>query len=55
MNEIEVTGMTVIRVVGCGLQKGNNQYYRGVPVEINLLPKIQVEIVVTKVPVEKVV
>ncbi|KXL53549.1 ammonia channel precursor [Anaerotignum neopropionicum] len=55
MNEIEVTGMTVIHVVGCGLQKGSNQFYRGVPVEINLLPKIQVEIVVTKVPVEKVV
>ncbi|WP_304509696.1 ammonium transporter [Anaerotignum sp.] len=55
MNAIEVTGMTVIHVVGCGLQKGSNQYYRGVPVEINLLPKIQVEIVVTKVPVEKVV
>lgn len=55
MNAIEVTGMTVIHVVGCGLQKGSNQYYRGVPMEINLLPKIQVEIVVTKVPVEKVV
>ncbi|WP_352399406.1 ammonium transporter [Anaerotignum sp.] len=55
MNEIEVTGMTVIHVVGCGLQKGSNQYYRGVPVEINLLPKIQVDIVVTKVPVGKVV
>ena len=55
MNAIEVTGMTVIQVVGCGLQKGSSQYYRGVPVEINLLPKIQVEIVVSKVPVEKVV
>lgn len=55
MNAIEVTGMTVIHVVGCGLQKGSNQYYRGVPMEINLLPKIQVEIVVTKVPVKKVV
>lgn len=55
MNAIEVTGMTVIQVVGCGLQKGSSQYYRGVPVEINLLPKIQVEIVVTKVPVERVI
>ncbi len=55
MNAIEVTGMTVIQVVGCGLQKGSSHYYRGVPVEINLLPKIQVEIVVSKVPVELVV
>ncbi len=51
MNEIGVTGMTVTQVLGCGIQKGATEYYRGVPVDIQLLPKIQVEIVVAKVPV----
>ncbi len=55
MNEIGVTGMTVSNVMGCGLQKGASEYYRGVPVEINLLPKIRVDIVVSKVPVEDVI
>ncbi|MGN0728071.1 ammonium transporter [Treponema sp.] len=55
MNSIGVTGMTVINVMGCGMQKGASEYYRGVPVEINLLPKIKVEIVVSKVPVANVV
>lgn len=55
MNEIGVTGMTVTHVLGCGVQKGAREYYRGVPVDIQLLPKIQVEIVVAKVPVEEVV
>lgn len=55
MNKIGVTGMTVTQVMGCGLQKGQRQSYRGVPVEINLLPKIQVDIVVSKVPVKEVV
>lgn len=51
MTEIEVTGMTVINVLGCGIQKGYTEYYRGVKVDMNLLPKLQVEIVVSKVPV----
>lgn len=55
MNEIGVTGMTVTNVLGCGVQKGATQYYRGVEFELNLLPKMKVEIVVSKVPVEKVV
>jgi Amt family ammonium transporter len=55
MNQIGVTGMTVSNVMGCGMQKGASEYYRGVPVEINLLPKIKVEIVVSKIPVETVV
>ncbi|MEA4956013.1 MAG: ammonium transporter [Pseudoflavonifractor sp.] len=55
MNEIGVTGMTVTQVLGCGIQKGKTEYYRGVEMSINLLPKIQVEIVVSKVPVEAVV
>jgi len=55
MNAIEVTGMTVTNVLGCGIQKGSTEFYRGVPMDMNLLPKIKVEIVVSKVPVETVV
>ena len=55
LNGIGVTGMTVSQVLGCGIQKGKTEYYRGVPLAINLLPKVQVEIVVSKVPVEQVV
>ena len=47
--------MTVTQVLGCGVQKGKTEYYRGVETEINLLPKVQVEIVVAKVPVKEVV
>lgn len=55
MNEIGVMGMTVSHVLGCGVQKGKPEYYRGVPTEVNLLPKVQVDIVVSKVPVRDVV
>ena len=56
MNAIGVTGMTVIHVMGCGVQKGNTRYYRGVKLDdIVLLPKIKLEIVVSKVPVQTVV
>lgn len=55
MNAIGVTGMTVTNVLGCGMQKGATEYYRGVPMEMNLLPKVKVEITVSKVPVELVI
>lgn len=55
MNEIGVTGMTVTQVLGCGIQKGKTEYYRGVPMTMNLLPKVQVDIVVSKVPVWEVI
>ena len=55
LNEIGITGMTVSNVMGCGAQKGSIHYYRGLPLEINLLHKIRVEIVVSEVPVELVV
>ena len=55
MNGIGITGMTVANVMGCGMQKGASEYYRGTPVDLNLLPKIKVEIVVSKVPVETVI
>ncbi len=50
-----ITGMTVSHVLGCGVQKGKLEYYRGVQVEANLLPKVQIEIVVSAVPVSKVI
>ncbi len=52
---IGITGMTVSHVLGCGVQKGKLEYYRGVQVEANLLPKVQVEVVVAAVPVSKVI
>ena len=55
MLDIGITGMTVSHVLGCGAQKGKPEYYRGVQVEANLLPKIQVDIVVSKVPVRSVI
>ena len=53
--EIGITGMTVSHVLGCGAQKGKPEYYRGVQVEVNLLPKVQVDVVVAKVPVSDVI
>lgn len=55
MDKLGITGMTVSQVLGCGAQKGKAEYYRGVAVESNLLPKMKVEIVVCKVPVQSVV
>lgn len=55
MMELGITGMTVAHVMGCGQQKGKPEYYRGIPVEANLLPKVQVDIVVSKVPVRSVI
>ena len=55
MMSIGITGMTVSHVLGCGAQKGKPEYYRGVQVEANLLPKVQVDIVVSKVPVRDVI
>lgn len=55
MNEIGVTGITVTNVMGCGVEKGATSYYRGVPVEMNLLPKVKIEIVVSLIPVDTVV
>ena len=55
MNEIGVTGITITNVMGCGVQKGAPTYYRGVEVDMNLRPKVKIEIVVSLVPVEKVI
>ena len=55
MNDINVTGMTVTNVLGCGVQHGNTHKYRGVEMDMTLLPKIKVDIVVSEVPVDLVI
>lgn len=46
LNQLGIKGMTVSQVMGCGLQKGKTEYYRGVEININLLPKIKIELIV---------
>ena len=53
--DLGITGMTMSHVLGCGIQKGKPEYYRGVEVEATLLPKIQLDIVVSKIPVRRVI
>ena len=55
MMKLGITGMTVSHVLGCGVQKGKPEYYRGVQVEANLLPKVQVNLVVSAIPICKVI
>ena len=55
MNSLGVTGMTVTQVMGCGIQKGAGEMYRGVEMDATLLPKVKIEVVVSKIPVEQVV
>lgn len=55
LNELGVTGMTVTQVMGCGLQKGSGEKYRGAELDSALLPKIKVEVVVSKIPVERII
>jgi Amt family ammonium transporter len=55
MNDIGVTGMTVTQVMGCGVQKGAGEKYRGVEMDATLLPKVKVDVVVGNIPVEKVI
>ena len=55
LNKIGVMGITVSNVMGCGVQKGRSKFYRGVEVEAKVLPKIKVEVIVSKIPAEQVV
>ncbi len=52
LDQIGITGMTVTQVLGCGMQKGGKEFYRGVALETTLLPKVKIEIVICKVPLE---
>ena len=51
-DKIGITGMTVTQVLGCGMQKGKREYYRGIPLESTLLPKVKIEVVICKIPVK---
>lgn len=55
LNAVGITGMTVTQVMGCGLQKGSGEKYRGAEVDATLLPKVKVEVVVSKIPVDKII
>ena len=55
LNDLGVTGMTVTQVMGCGIQKGSGERYRGVELDATLLPKVKVEVIVSKIPVESVI
>ena len=55
LNDLGVTGMTMTQVMGCGIQKGAGERYRGVEMDATLLPKVKVEVVVSKIPVDKVI
>lgn len=52
LNQIGITGMTVSNVLGCGVQKGHKEYYRGTAVDMKLLAKVKIEIVICEVPVK---
>lgn len=55
LNDLGVTGMTMTQVMGCGIQKGAGEMYRGVELDATLLPKVKIEVVVSKIPVETVI
>lgn len=55
LNALGVTGITMTQVIGCGIQKGAGEKYRGLEVDVNLIPKVKVEVVVSKIPVDSVI
>ncbi|WP_291633981.1 ammonium transporter [Clostridium sp.] len=55
MEKIGISGMTVVSAYGCGMQKGNAEYYRGVKLEMQLIPKVKVEIVIAEIPLDLVI
>lgn len=55
MNDVGVTGMTVTQVMGCGIQKGAGERYRGAEIDATLLPKVKLEVIVGNIPVTKII
>ncbi|MBQ6393453.1 MAG: ammonium transporter [Eubacterium sp.] len=55
LNDLGVTGMTVTQVMGCGIQKGSGERYRGIELDSTLLPKVKLEVVLSTIPVDKVI
>ncbi len=55
LNQLGITGMTVTQVMGCGIQKGSGERYRGVEMDVTVLPKVKLEVVVGNIPVDDVI
>ena len=55
LSKAGVRGMTVTQVMGCGIQKGAGEKYRGVEMDVTVLPKVKVEVIVGSIPVDKVI
>ena len=55
LDNLGITGLTVTNVLGYGLQKGHTEYFRGAPVKTRLLPKVKVDIVISKIPTQTLV
>lgn len=53
LNKIDICGMTITEVKGFGRQKGFKEVYRGMEYNVNFLPKVKIELVVTKEMLEK--
>ena len=55
LSEIGIYGMTIYDIRGHGRQKGHTEIYRGQEYEIDLLPKVKLDTVVTDERLEEVV
>ncbi len=55
LNDLGVTGLTVTQVMGCGIQKGAGERYRGVELDMNVLPKVKIEVIIGNIPLDKVI
>ena len=55
LNKVEVNGITISQVMGCGIQKGAGERYRGVEMDVTVLPKMKIEVIVGNIPVEQVI
>ena len=55
LDQLGITGLTVTNVFGHGMQKGHQTYFRGVPVETRLLPKVKIDVVICKIPTKTLV
>jgi nitrogen regulatory protein P-II 1 len=55
LNAVAIQGMTVSEVSGFGRQKGHKEIYRGAEYQVELVPKIKIEVVVPDQAVTRVV
>lgn len=55
LDKLGITGITVTNVLGYGMQKGQLTYFLGRAIDTRLLPKVKVEVVICKIPVQTLV